>query len=65
MSAGTDVLATMAWGDWPPPMELPGYRLPAAPDRERIREFALDYDADRVLERYWKPALGQIQERIG
>jgi glycosyltransferase involved in cell wall biosynthesis len=34
-------------------------------DRERIREFALDYDADRVLERYWKPALGQIQERIG
>ena len=28
------------------------------------REFALTYDADRVLEQYWKPALDEIQARI-
>jgi acetolactate synthase-1/2/3 large subunit len=47
-----DILqATMAWGDWPPPMELPGYRLPAAPDRERIREAA------RLLRQARRPVL--------
>ena len=28
------------------------------------REFALTYDADRVMEDYWKPALSEIEERI-
>ena len=47
-----DILqSTMAWGDWPPPMELPGYRLPAAPDRERIREAA------RLLRQARRPVL--------
>ncbi len=32
--------------------------------RERAREFALQYDADRVLEEYWAPALKEIGERI-
>ena len=30
--------------------------------RATAREFALDYDADHVLETYWKPALEQIQK---
>ncbi len=36
-------------------------RLP----KEQAREFALQYDADRVLKEYWTPALGQIAERAG
>ncbi len=28
------------------------------------REFALLYDADRVLTQFWKPALEAIEERI-
>jgi len=34
--------STMTWGPgaWPPAMELPGYRLPAAPDRAAIRAAA-------------------------
>jgi acetolactate synthase I/II/III large subunit len=36
-----DVLQSpMTWGAWPPAMELPGYRLPALPDPDRIREAA-------------------------
>src|SRR5262249_40921219 len=36
-----DVLQSpMTWGDWPPAMELPGYRVPGAPDPERLREAA-------------------------
>jgi acetolactate synthase I/II/III large subunit len=47
-----DILqSTMAWQDWPPAMELPGYRLPAAPDRERIREAA------RLLAQARRPVL--------
>jgi acetolactate synthase I/II/III large subunit len=47
-----DILqSTMAWGDWPPAMELPGYRLPTAPDRERIREAA------RLLRQARRPVL--------
>jgi acetolactate synthase-1/2/3 large subunit len=39
-----DILqATMTWGDgtWPPAMELPGYRLPDAPDPASLREAAM------------------------
>jgi acetolactate synthase-1/2/3 large subunit len=37
-----DVLQSpMTWGSWPPAMELPGYRVPEGPDRDRIREAAL------------------------
>lgn len=32
---------------------------------ERAREFALQYDADRVLKEFWTPALEQIAERTG
>jgi len=32
--------------------------------RRRAREGALAYDADRVMEQYWKPALDDIHERI-
>jgi acetolactate synthase I/II/III large subunit len=47
-----DILqSTMVWQDWPPAMELPGYRLPAAPDRERIREAA------RLLAQARRPVL--------
>lgn len=35
----------------------------AASRREASREFALQYDADTVLEQYWKPALDAIMER--
>lgn len=31
--------------------------------RARAREFALKYDADRVLERYWKPVLARLTPR--
>jgi glycosyltransferase involved in cell wall biosynthesis len=33
--------------------------------KEAAREFALQYDADRVLNDYWVPALKEIKERIG
>ena len=29
--------------------------------RKRAREFALEYDADLVLERYWKPVLAELE----
>ncbi len=36
-----DILqSTMTWGAWPPAMQLPGYRLPGAPDPEAVREAA-------------------------
>ena len=37
--------------------------LHAAERREASREFALQYDADRVLTEHWAPALEQIMER--
>ncbi len=36
-----DILqSTMTWGAWPPAMQLPGYRLPDAPDPDAVREAA-------------------------
>jgi glycosyltransferase involved in cell wall biosynthesis len=35
----------------------------AASKREASRKFAVQYDADTVLEQYWKPALDQIMDR--
>jgi acetolactate synthase-1/2/3 large subunit len=47
-----DVLQSpMTWGDWPPAMELPGYRLPGRPDPEQIREAA------RLLRQARRPVL--------
>ncbi len=47
-----DVLQSpMTWGAWPPAMELPGYRLPADPDPDRIREAA------RLLRQARRPVL--------
>jgi acetolactate synthase I/II/III large subunit len=45
--------STMTWGagTWPPAMELPGYRLPGAPDPAAIREAA------RLLRRARRPVL--------
>lgn len=31
--------------------------------RVQAREFALDYDADLVLDRHWKPTLAALEER--
>jgi len=33
--------------------------------RVRAREFALAYDADRVLEEYWSPVLKELEEMLG
>jgi glycosyltransferase involved in cell wall biosynthesis len=33
--------------------------------KKQAREFALQYDADRVLVEFWKPALQEIEARIG
>lgn len=33
--------------------------------RERAREFALQYDARRVLQEFWEPALAEIDRRVG
>ena len=47
-----DVLqATMTWRDWPPDLDLPGYRLPGSPDTGRIREAA------RLLRQARRPVL--------
>jgi acetolactate synthase-1/2/3 large subunit len=47
-----DILQSpMTWGDWPPAMELPGYRLPGRPDPEQIREAA------RLLRQARRPVL--------
>jgi acetolactate synthase I/II/III large subunit len=47
-----DVLQSpMTWRNWPPAMELPGYRLPARPDAELIREAA------RLLRQARRPVL--------
>ncbi len=49
-----DILqATMTWGTgtWPPAMELPGYRLPGAPDAAAMREAA------RMLRQARRPVL--------
>jgi acetolactate synthase-1/2/3 large subunit len=47
-----DILQSpMTWGAWPPAMELPGYRLPAGPDPDRIREAA------RLLRQARRPVL--------
>lgn len=32
--------------------------------RRKAREFALDYDADLVTEKFWVPALAEIEQRI-
>lgn len=34
-------------------------------EREKAREFALQYDADRVTEDYWVPALKQVADYFG
>ena len=36
-------------------------KMPTGP----AREFALQYDADRVVKEHWVPALDAIAERIG
>ncbi len=44
------------------------YRMPEAGRRqvsERARNFALDYDADKVFTEYMQPALKEVRERIG
>jgi acetolactate synthase I/II/III large subunit len=47
-----DILqASMTWGAWPPPMDLPGYRVPGPPDPARIR------DAARLLRQARRPVL--------
>jgi len=47
-----DVLqATMTWGAWPPALQLPGYRLPDAPDAGQIQEAA------RLLRQARRPVL--------
>ena len=47
-----DVLQSpMTWRDWPPALELPGYRVPGAPDPQRIREAA------RLLRQARRPVL--------
>jgi len=47
-----DVLQSpMTWRDWPPALELPGYRVPGAPDPVRIREAA------RLLRQARRPVL--------
>lgn len=33
--------------------------------KDPAREFALTYDADRVMKEYWVPALDEIKDRIG
>ena len=36
-----DILqAPMTWGEWPPPLALPGYRVPGEPDLAQVREAA-------------------------
>jgi acetolactate synthase I/II/III large subunit len=36
-----DILqAPMTWGEWPPPLALPGYRVPGDPDLAQVREAA-------------------------
>ena len=32
--------------------------------KQQAREFALQYDADRVLEQYWVPVLADLEERL-
>lgn len=32
--------------------------------RREARDFAMLFDSDRVFEQYWKPVLGQLEERI-
>ena len=47
-----DILqATMSWGSWPPPLELPGYRVPGPPSAALIR------DAAELLHRARRPVL--------
>jgi acetolactate synthase I/II/III large subunit len=47
-----DVLqSAMSWSSWPPPTDLPGYRLPAAPDAASLREAA------RLLNEARRPVL--------
>ena len=43
--------SSMTWKDWPPALDLPGYRLPAPPDPARIR------DAARLLRAARRPVL--------
>ena len=33
--------------------------------REAAREFALQYDTHTVYAEYWKPALAEIEEKMG
>lgn len=40
------------------------YNGGAAARREAAREFALQYDADRVLTEHWKPVLEELEERL-
>jgi acetolactate synthase-1/2/3 large subunit len=36
-----DILqAPMTWGEWPPPLALPGYRVPGDPDLAQVRQAA-------------------------
>jgi glycosyltransferase involved in cell wall biosynthesis len=61
-----------AWQAWPDVEELVAsldacYALAEAERRElaaRARDHALRYDADRVLEEHWLPALGEIEQRL-
>jgi acetolactate synthase-1/2/3 large subunit len=47
-----DILQSqMTWKDWPPALDLPGYRLPGPPDPARIR------DAARLLRAARRPVL--------
>jgi acetolactate synthase-1/2/3 large subunit len=47
-----DILqATMTWGEWPPPLILPGYRVPAEPDLAQVRAAAA------LLQRSRRPVL--------
>ena len=47
-----DILqATMTWGDWPPPLILPGYRVPSEPDLAQVRAAAA------LLQRARRPVL--------
>ena len=61
-----------AWQAWPNVDEIVEsleacYALADADRRElaaRAREHALAYDADRVLEEHWLPALAEIEQRL-
>ncbi len=47
-----DILqATMTWGEWPPPLILPGYRVPAEPDLAQV------HAAAALLQRSRRPVL--------